>query len=48
MATIIEPGLTLKGDDARRFHEYLENPTYTPEAKQLIKRAAQRAKHRKL
>jgi len=33
MAKPIEIGLVLEGDDARRFHKYMENPQITKEEK---------------
>ena len=45
MAKPIELGLTLEGEDARRFHEYMERPTYTDDARKLIRFAAQRAQN---
>jgi len=44
MAKPIEFGLVLKDEDARRFHKYMEHPTYTQEGKNMILRAAKRAK----
>jgi len=35
----IQLGLHLKGRDARKFEEYLENPTCTPKGIELIRRA---------
>ena len=32
-------GLVLEGEDARRFHEYMENPTCTPEGLDLVRDA---------
>lgn len=46
MAKPIELGLVLKGEDARRFHEYMEHPTYTDDARRLIRIAAAKAKDR--
>jgi len=46
MAQKIELGLYLEGEDARRFHEYMEHPTYTDDARKLIHVAAQKAKDR--
>jgi len=48
MAKPIELGLTLEGEDARRFHEYMERPTYTDDARKLIRFAAHRAQHQRL
>jgi len=48
MAKPIELGLVLEGDDARRFHKYMEHPTYTEDARELIRSAAARAKRRTL
>jgi hypothetical protein len=48
MAKPIELGLTLEGEDARRFHEYMERPTYTDDARKLIRLAAQDAQNRRL
>ena len=48
MAKPIELGLTLEGEDARRFHEYMERPTYTDDARKLIRFAAQRAQNQHL
>ena len=39
MARPIELVLTLEGEDARRFHEYLENPTITKEGMELMRNA---------
>ncbi|MDD4051224.1 MAG: hypothetical protein PHR28_04910 [candidate division Zixibacteria bacterium] len=38
-------GLVLEGDDARRFDEYLENPTCTPEGVALIAAAMRHHRH---
>jgi hypothetical protein len=43
MAKPIEIGLVLEGEDARRFDEYMKNPTYPKETKERLKKAAQRA-----
>ena len=48
MAKPSEPGLTLEGEDARRFHEYMERPTYTDDARELIRSAAREAQNRRL
>ncbi len=48
MATPIELGLVLEGEDARRFHEYMEQPTYTDDARRLIRFAAREAQNRRL
>ena len=48
MRRSIELGLVLEGEDARRFHEYMEHPTYTEGARKLIRVAAQKAKARRL
>ena len=48
MAKLIELGLVLEGEDARRFHEYMEQPTYTDDARRLIRFAAQEAQNRRL
>jgi hypothetical protein len=39
MARPIELGLTLEGEDARRFHEYMESPTFTKEGMDLVRQA---------
>ncbi|WFN33872.1 hypothetical protein L1S32_08450 [Methanogenium sp. S4BF] len=39
MATKIEFGLFLEGDDARAFHEYMENPSDTEAGRELIREA---------
>ena len=46
MAKPIELETVLKGDEARKFHEYLENPTpqFTPESRALIEEARQLSK----
>jgi hypothetical protein len=46
MAKPIEVETVLKGDEARRFHECLENPTpqFTPESRALIEEARQLSK----
>jgi hypothetical protein len=44
MAKPIRLGLELKGEDARRFKEYAENPTITPRGAELLKKAAAAAK----
>ena len=46
MAKPVERGLVLKGKDARRFHEYMERPTYTDDAPPTIRLAAQKEKDR--
>ena len=46
MAKPIRLGLELKGDDARKFNEYAENPTITPNGAELLKKAAAVAKKR--
>lgn len=46
MAKQIKMGLVLKGKDARRFHEYMEKPTYTDDARRLIRFAADKAQKR--
>ncbi|MEN6519515.1 MAG: hypothetical protein ABFC38_15320 [Methanospirillum sp.] len=43
MAKPIEIGLELHGQDARRFHEYMEQPTITNEGRALIREALKRA-----
>ena len=48
MAKPIELGLTLEGEDARRFHEYMERTTYTDDARKLIRLAAWDAQNRRL
>jgi len=48
MAKPIELGLVLEGEDARRFHEYMERPTYTDDARRLIRFAAREAQNRRL
>jgi hypothetical protein len=44
MAKPIEIGLVLEGDDARRFHKYMENPKITHEGRELIREAIKIAK----
>lgn len=44
MAKQIELGLSLKGADARRFHEYMEHPDDTEEGKKLLKEALRLSK----
>jgi hypothetical protein len=46
MAKPIELETILKGEEARRFHEYLENPNpqFTPESRALIEEARQLSK----
>ena len=39
MAEPIEIGLELTGQDAIDFIEYMKNPTYTEEAKELMRQA---------
>ena len=39
MATKIEFGLSLEGDDACSFHEYMENPDDTEAGRELIREA---------
>ena len=48
MAKPIEIGLVLEGDDARRFHEYMQNPKITTEGRNLIREAIKIAKSEKL
>jgi len=48
MAKPIEIGLVLEGDDARRFHKYMENPQITKEGRELIREAIKIAKKEKL
>ena len=48
MAKPIELGLVLEGEDARRFHEYMERPTYTDDARKLIRFAAHKAQNKRL
>ncbi|MBN2734720.1 MAG: hypothetical protein JXQ82_07690 [Methanomicrobiaceae archaeon] len=43
MAKPIELGLTLEGEDAKRFYEYMKNPTYPEKTKERLKKAAKRA-----
>ena len=43
MAKPIVIGLELHGEDARRFHKYIEKPTITEEGRQLIREAVRRA-----
>ena len=40
MATPIELGLVLEGEDARRFQDYLDHPTDTDDGRELIREAA--------
>jgi len=48
MAKPIEIGLVLEGDDARRFHKYMEKPQITKEGRELIREAIKIAKKEKL
>ncbi|WP_424357111.1 hypothetical protein [Methanocella sp. MCL-LM] len=48
MAKSIRLVLELKGEDARQFLEYAENPTITPEGAELLKKATEAAKKRGL
>ena len=48
MAKPIDLGLTLEGEDARCFHEYMERPTYIDAARELIRSAAREAQNRRL
>jgi hypothetical protein len=41
-------GLVLEGEDARRFHKYMENPKITKEGRNLIREAIKIAKNEKL
>ena len=43
MAKPLVIGLELHGEDARRFHKYIEKPTITEEGRQLIREAVRRA-----
>jgi len=47
MAKTIEFGLILKGEDARRFHKYMENPEYSKEGKDMIRRASKLAEKKR-
>jgi len=47
MAKPIEIGLVLEGDDARRFHKYMDDPKITEEGRELIKKAIEIAKAEK-
>jgi hypothetical protein len=47
MAKPIEIGLVLEGDDARRFHKYMEDPTIKKEGRELIRKAIEIAKSEK-
>ncbi len=40
MAQLIELGLVLEGEDARRFQHYLDHPTDTDDGRELIREAA--------
>ena len=44
MAKEIELGLSLKGNDARKFHEYMKNPDDTEEGRKLLKEALRLSK----
>jgi hypothetical protein len=44
MAKPIEIGLVLEGDDAKRFQNYMENPTITEKGRGLIREAIRMAK----
>jgi hypothetical protein len=48
LAKPIEIGLLLEGDDAKRFHKYMENPKITQEGRELIREAIKIAKKEKL
>jgi hypothetical protein len=48
MAKPIEIGLVLGGEDARRFHKYMEDPKITKEGRNLIREAIKIAKKEKL
>lgn len=41
-------GTVLRGDAARRFNDYIKNPTDTPKGRELMRDAARIAKKRKL
>lgn len=43
MAKPIELGLTLEGEDAKKFHEYMKKPTHTKKGIAMAKKAAKRA-----
>jgi hypothetical protein len=43
MARPIDLGLKLEGEDARRFHKYMENPDITEEGRLLIRKAVKLA-----
>ena len=47
MAKPIEIGLVLGGEDARRFHKYMEDPKITKEGRNLIREAIKIAKKEK-
>jgi len=44
MAKPIELGLELEGEDALRFHRYMENPDDTKEGRELIQEAVRLAR----
>ena len=48
MAEPIETGLVLEGEDAWRFHKYMENPKITKGGQSLIREAIKIAKKEKL
>lgn len=48
MATPIELGLVLEGEDARRFQDYLDHPTDTDDGRELIREAALLARKMRL
>jgi hypothetical protein len=48
MAKPIELGLELSGEDAVRFQQYIDNPTYTDEGRRLIHEAAELAEEMRL
>ncbi|UUX92284.1 hypothetical protein [Methanoplanus endosymbiosus] len=47
MTKPIELGLILKGEDAQRFHRYMENPEYSKDGKDMIRRAAKLAEKKR-
>jgi hypothetical protein len=47
MTKPIETGLILKGEDARRFHKYMDNPEYSKDGKDMIRRAVKIAEKKR-
>lgn len=47
MAKPIETGLILIGEDAQRFHRYIDNPEYSKEGRAMIRRAVKIAERKR-